>query len=100
MQNIKHLLWSLIFTVSLSIPSFAIMGIKAPGPAVEPGNPSKVISATHADPADSSSVLNPLKVSGVPSVNFFYEANSTDTNGIGFIGPTSSTKKHFFKIGG
>ena len=41
----------------------------------------------------SAKSLSPDKVSGVPSINFLYEENGTDTNGFGFLGPLNSSKK-------
>lgn len=46
----------------------------------------------------SAKNLSPDKVSGVPSINFLYEANGADTNGFGFLGPANSTKNLLYRI--
>ena len=46
----------------------------------------------------SAKSLSPDKVSGVPSINFFYEENGTDTNGFGFLGPLNSSKNILYRI--
>lgn len=46
----------------------------------------------------SAKNLSPDKVSGVPSINFLYEANGTDTNGFGFLGPLNSSKNILYRI--
>ena len=48
--------------------------------------------------SESSKTLSPDKVPGVPSINFLYEANGTDTNGFGFLGPLNSSKNILYRI--
>lgn len=54
--------------------------------------------ATTADSATTSSGVNGSKASGVPGFMFLYEANSTDTNGAGFLGPDNETGNVYFKF--
>lgn len=47
---------------------------------------------------DNAKYLTPDKSVGEPGLSFMYEANSTDTNGNGWIGPTNATKNIFLKL--
>lgn len=76
----------------------AIAAIDLPAGSTITPDTTDNTKAASAVVADSAYSLSPSKASGVPSVSLYHEANGTDTDGFGFIGPASSTKKILYRI--